>query len=95
MFSPEEVVVEPDVGVAVLLQPRLCLSVAVRGGARLDGPKVAGDPSAEVVNVVILNIHHPVSVALGGKYLANIGYSRSFPSRCYIRVYKINFFIKQ
>ena len=62
--SPEDVVVEPDVVVAVLLQTRLVLVVAVRRGAGLDGPEVAGDPSAKVVDVVILNIHHPVSVAL-------------------------------
>ena len=63
--SPEDVVVEPDVVVAVLLQTRLVLVVAARTrGAGLDGPEVAGDPSAKVVDVVILNIHHPVSVAL-------------------------------
>ena len=65
---PEDVVVEPDVGVAVLLQPRLVLVVAVRRRAGLDGPEVAGDPSAEVVDVVKLNIHHPVSVSLGENF---------------------------
>ena len=61
---PQKVVVDPDVSVASLLQPSLALTVAVGDGAGLDAPEVTVDPAPEVVDVVVLNIDHPVPVAL-------------------------------
>ena len=64
LFLPDKVVVQPDVSVAILLQPRLALPVTGGHGARLDAAEVVGDAGPEVVDVVVLHRHHPVSVAL-------------------------------
>ena len=64
IFLPQEVVIELDVGVAVLLQAGLGLPVAGGVGAGLDAAEVVGDAGSEVVDVVVLHRHHPVRGAL-------------------------------
>ena len=64
LFLPDKVVVQPDVSVAIPLQPRLALAVTRGHGAGLDAAEVVGDAGPEVVDVVVLHRHHPVSVAL-------------------------------
>ena len=64
LFLPDKVVVQPDVSVAIPLQPRLALAVTGGNGAGLDAAEVVGDAGPEVVDVVVLHRHHPVSVAL-------------------------------
>ena len=61
---PHQVVVEADVAVAPLLEPRLVLVVAVVLVAGLDAAEVVGDADTEVVDVVVLHIGHVVRVAL-------------------------------
>ena len=61
----DQVIVEPDVGIAVLLQPCLIFIVTtVVGGPCLDTAKVTGDACSKVMDAVELNIDNIVSGSL-------------------------------